>query len=246
MGVSEQTIPGGSATSVPAGDKPPKRRGPGRPKGSKNKPKNPVDQVAREAEGNGDSPPKKGTRKKRVSKKVTQQIEDALAEIFCAPAIGTAMIGDEWATNHFTESGKELAHRIAKVSERNDQLRRWCEKALDSESIMVLAFASIMYAMPPLIHWNLLPVPPAAGALMGIPQRPTRRRPQPQAPPSAATEWEDDPDEYEFRQRQHEENLARQAANGNGAVPPEPEPMYAEFSDDDESEPPTFIESPVG
>lgn len=211
---------------MPAADTPPKR-GPGRPKGSKNKPKNPVDQVAADLRGNQDTPPSGGTRRKRINKKTTEAIEDALAEIFCAPAMGTAIVGDEWATEHFTKTGHELAHRIAVTSERHSQLRIWCEKALDSESIVVLGLAVTAYTIPPLIHWNIIPGP---DNMMGVPRRPSKRRPhKPTESPTEATEWQTETTE----QQRYE--AARNMDTSSGA----------QFSDDDEAEPPTFIETPV-
>jgi hypothetical protein len=220
-------------------DTPPKR-GPGRPKGSKNKPKDPVDQVASELKGNGDKPPGAGKRKTRISKRVTDQIEEALAEILCAPAMAAAFVGDQWAIEHFTTTGKELAHRIAVVSERNSQLRAYCERALEGESIMILALGFIAYTVPPLIHWNIIPGP---DGMMGIPKakRGTRRRRGRQATeesPTDATEWQREETEYQ----QYEREAAQRAETNGHAESPE---VYAEFDGESEgSEPPTFIETP--
>lgn len=239
MPVTPQTPPG----DAPA-DKPPKR-GPGRPKGSKNKVKDPVAEAARNLEGNGDTPPGVGKRKpKRISKKVTEQIEEALAEILCAPSMVTVMFGDQWATEHFTLTGKELAHRIAVTSERHSQLRAWCEKALDSESILVVGLAFAAYTIPPLLHWNIIPGPGAD--MLGVPRVGRKGRPKrPDSSPTQATEW----NEGETEQQAYERAQRQAAAESNGhATEPAPEPqapqMYAEFSGEDDDGPPTFIETP--
>jgi hypothetical protein len=166
-------------------DKPPAGKKRGRPKGSKTKPKPaadlPLEQLADAAAGAaqgpgaetppGDTPPGrespggKGKRRSRVTKKGTQQIEDALAEILQIPAVPAAMLGDVWMADHFTAQGRQLANRIAIVSERNPVLRAWCERALEGESIAVLLMAGLMYAAPPLMHFGLVP----GGEFIGVP-----------------------------------------------------------------------------
>jgi hypothetical protein len=225
---------------TPPGTDAPLKRGSGRPKGSKNKSKNPVDQVASEVRGNGDAPPGGGpsrTRKKRVSKKTTEAIEEALAELLTAPAMAAAIVGDRWAEEHFISTGKELAHRIAIVSERNSQLRVWCEKALDTESIFVVGLAAAAYAIPPLIHWNIIPGPEG---MLGVPRRPSRRRPnKPTDSTAAGTEWDKDDERLAAEAAMQAENRRRsEEAMGD-------EPVAAQFSDDGEAEPPTFIETPL-
>jgi hypothetical protein len=144
--------------------------------------------------------------------------------------MATAMIGDEWATKHFTVTGKELAHRIAITSERHSQLRKWCEAMLETESVLAVALAVAAYAIPPMIHWNIIPGP---DNLLGVPRKPSKRRRPAQAPgaSSASTEWE----HGETEQQQYE-RAQQAAANSNG------ESVAAEFSDEDEVEPPTFNE----
>jgi hypothetical protein len=143
--------------------------------------------------------------------------------------MAAAMVGDEWATEHFTSTGRELAHRIAITSERHTQLRQWCEKALDSESIIVLGLAAAAYSIPPMIHWNIIPGP---DGMLGVPRKPTRRRPhKPTESPTEATEWQEETTE----QQRYEARL-----DDDGE-----ESITAEFSDDAESQPPTFVESPV-
>lgn len=223
-----------------AADKAPKR-GPGRPKGSKNRtgPEPDLETAAaagaaagaEQASSSGAEPPPADTppgagegstpRRRRVSKKVTKQIEDALAEVLQAPAMPCAIFGDEWAADHFEQAGAVLANKIAVVSERNAVLRGWCERAMEGESIGILFLALLAYAGPPLIHWNLVPVP----GLRKIPRRPRRGRPDPETmSPTAATEWQEQ-------------------------APPETvgfdEPVAAEFFGGDNGEgPPTFSEVP--
>lgn len=110
----------------------------------------------------GDPKPRRG---KRVTKKGTQQIEEALAELLQIPAVPAAMFGDAWMAEHFTFQGRQLANRIAIVSERNPVLRSWCERMMEGESIAVLLMAGLMYAAPPLMHFGVIP----GGSMMGIP-----------------------------------------------------------------------------
>lgn len=127
----------GLADDPPKGDAPPSGRGEGRARGSR----------------------------KRVTKKGTEQIEDALAEILQIPAVPAAMFGDDWMAAHFTTQGRQLANRIAVVSERNPVLRGWCERMLEGESLAVLLMAGVLYAAPPLMHFGVIP----GGQMMGIP-----------------------------------------------------------------------------
>lgn len=222
------------AALEPPKDDPSKKRGPGRPKGSKNKPKNPVDDFVKQTQGNGDAPPGEGkrTRKKRISKKVTEDIESALAEVLCAPAMVAAFQEDEWAANHFVVTGKELAHRIAIVSERNSQLRMWCERLLVGESSAVLALGVLAYLVPPLIHYNLIPGP---DGMLGVPRRPKgkRKRQRTTGTPGDGTEWAEGLTEQQRYEAQMRANAAQAAA--------EAEIEDIEFSgEDDPNEPPTF------
>lgn len=198
------------ALDPPAADAPPKKRGPGRPKGSKNKPKDPVDEFVKQTRKNGDDAPggEKKTRRKRISKKVTEDIEQALAEILCAPAMAAALMDDEWAAQHFVVNGKELAHRLAVVSERNDQLRRWCENLLQGESVFVVGMAAAAYIIPALLHFNIIPGP---DGMLGVPRRPRRRGKKAQrmtGSPTDGTDWRDsgitDQERYEAERRQAE------------------------------------------
>lgn len=166
-------------------DAPPKgKRGPGRPRKVKEPAKTdlPLDQLAEAAAeaaesdpgdtplsdtppGRSDGEAPKARRGKRVTKKGTQQIEDALAELLQIPAVPAAMFGDAWMADHFTTQGRQLANRIAIVSERNPVLRAWCERMMEGESIAVLFMAALMYAAPPLMHFGVIP----GGSMMGIP-----------------------------------------------------------------------------
>jgi len=133
------------------------------------------------AEPAADLPPAPPQKRRRAPRKATTRaIEDALAEILTMPALPCALIGDEWAADHFTIKGRELAATIAKVSERNPVLRKWCERAMQGESTAVLLMASIMYAYPPLLHWGVLPGP---AGIFGVPLQAT-------APEAHMPDWE--------------------------------------------------------
>lgn len=224
--------------SPPTSDAPPKRR-PGRPKGSKNKPKSPVDEWIKQEGGNGDAAPGGGgtrPRRKRVSKKVTEDIEAALAEMLTAPSMLAAFMQDEWAIRHFIVTGKELAHRIAVVSERHSQLRMYCEKLLEGESMAVLALGMIAYIVPPLIHYNIIPGP---DGMMGVPRRPkgARKRQRNTGRPSDGTEWGDGMTE----QQQYESAMRAEAEAAQAAGEYVPD-SGIEFTESD-TEPPTFTDA---
>lgn len=129
--------------------------------------------AARELEGKegpADTPPSGvgaggKPRKKRISKQMTAQIADGLAEILQIPAVPATILGDQWAAEHFTQQGRAFAERIALVSERNVVLRGWCERAIEGESIAVLFVAGLMYAAPPMMHLGILP----GGEMLGVP-----------------------------------------------------------------------------
>lgn len=225
----------------PPADAPPKKRGPGRPKGSKNKPKSAVDEFADGNSGkpNGDDAPGGGERKprrKRVTKKVTEDIEQALAEILTAPSMIAALQGDEWAMHHFTVNGRELAHRIAEVSERHSQLRAWCESLLEGESVFLVGMAAVAYVLPALLHYNLIPGPEG---MLGVPrrQRKAKRGAKTVGNPSDATEWaqsgETAQQQYEREQRQ------TQAQDGDETVLDDDDVHYA---GEEDGAPPTFVE----
>lgn len=165
-------------------------------------------------------------RRKRISKAMTQQIEDGLAEILQIPAVPASLLGDQWAAAHFTNQGRALANRIAVVSERNPVLRGWCERAIEGESIAVLLMAGVMYAAPPLMHLGVLP----GGEMLGIPVL-RRAAPEPEPVPSVPV-----PDENA--------NLGREVPEPQpyGGAPVEPEFSGAENN----GEPPTWQAEMLG
>ena len=120
-----------------------------------------------------DKPPRK--RPVATSKGVatTQEIEDAFAEILALPAIPFAISGDDFCANHFTVASRDFASKIAAQSEKNATLRKWCERLVDGESLAVLLFAAMSYALPPMIHHNIVPGADGMRAIFGVPERET-------------------------------------------------------------------------
>lgn len=228
------------AALEPPTDAPPKKRGPGRPKGSKNKPKSAADQFAdgTRVTDNGDSAPSGGgtPRRKRVSKKVTEDIEQALAEILTAPAMIAAIQGDQWAIQHFTVNGRELAHRIAEVSERHSQLRKWCEGLLEGESVFLVGMAAVAYVIPALIHYNLVPGP---DGLLGVPRKPhkSRRGKKNTGSPTDGTEWSQT---GQTAQQQYEAEQRQAEAEADKAVQVDDDEIN--YGGEGDGAPPTFVE----
>lgn len=80
------------------------------------------------------------------------------------------LAGDQWASEHFATQGRAFAKNLAELSERNPAIRRWCERLMEGESVAVLAMSGVMYALPPLMHWGLLPAPVALRSAFGVPE----------------------------------------------------------------------------
>lgn len=119
--------------------------------------------------------PPKQTGKASVDLK---DVEVLLAEALKAPAVPSAMFGDEWAAEHFTLWGPALAHNLVQAAEHSPWLRRKLEAAATGEAAMAqlmlvagLGASVAMYLAPPLVHWLNVPVPEKARLLMGVPLR---------------------------------------------------------------------------
>lgn len=140
---------------------PPRNKG-GRPKGSRNKPKTP---------GRPGRPSVAQTQAK-----VTKEIEEALSQLLAIPAIPYQLAGEPWMVQHFETAGPRLAHELAVASERNPQMRKILTRAMQGESAMVLIFAVIGYALPPLVHHGIAPSIPAL-RIVGIQMPPSHQPP---------------------------------------------------------------------
>ena len=107
-----------------------------------------------------------------------------------------AMFGDEWAAEHFTNSGPYLARNLILASEHNPWLRKKLEEASTGQDAMMMmislvgvAGALFAYAVPPVIWWFNLPAPRKTREMFGIPDRREPTPPPPYAadqPPSGA------------------------------------------------------------
>lgn len=120
-----------------------------------------------------DAPPKPRAKRpapEPASDFTTSQLEDALAQILTLPAIPCAMVGDEWASNHFSQNGRIFAKNLAEQAEKNPTLRKWCIRIAQGEVVGTLAITGVMYFLPPLVHWGLIPLPnEARGMIPGMP-----------------------------------------------------------------------------
>ena len=187
-------------------------------------------------QGGGDLPPKpKSGAAKRSDRKAAdiRLIREGFAELLQLPAMAAAVKGDEWGVDHFTTRGPILAERIATECERNEQLRRWCVKALKAQSVTMLAVEGFMYVVPALMHYGI--VPGAEG--MGVPvirgKEPPRRS-EPQRPPEQQPHFVQDREPTPEADREAAEDLqeAEEYFEGdgrpiNGAV----DPLEAELAD---------------
>lgn len=122
--------------------------------------------------------PKKPKKPEAPRKVDLRELEAALAEGFKAPGMACAMMGDEWAAQHFTMHGPVLARNLVRASEHNPWLRAKLEEAATGEEAMmkVISLAGVgvscaVYIVPPVIYWLNLPVPERTRAMFGIPAR---------------------------------------------------------------------------
>lgn len=118
-----------------------------------------------------DAPPKPRGRPagRKSAKARTRELEDGLAQILSMPAIPFMLAGDTFCAEHFNNAGPQLARDLAAASERNPALRKVLERFLEGESVAVLFMGLTMYALPPILHHNLLPGGAALAPMFGIP-----------------------------------------------------------------------------
>lgn len=164
---ADDAPPNGDAQPEPQAQAEPKKRG--RPRGSRSS-----ETARREA---------------------SRQLESALAEILTMPAIGFAMVGDEFCADHFSNAGPHFAKRLVDVSERQPQLRSILEKMVTGETVAVLLLDGFAYLMPPLVHHGL-PAPEGLRRMLGVPEPLPSPHGQPD-PFSAAEPGAQDPDSPE-------------------------------------------------
>lgn len=116
-----------------------------------------------------------------------KELERLLAEALAAPAFVCATFGDQWAADHFTNQGPNLARNLVAAADHNPWLRSRLEAAASGGdaamkliSLVGVGGALFGYAVPPIIYWFNLPVPDKGREMFGIPPA---RNAQP-APPS--------------------------------------------------------------
>jgi hypothetical protein len=118
-----------------------------------------------------DSPPKRSTPKPAEERTfTTAELENALAEVLTFPAIPCSVAEDQWAANHFSVQGRELAKQLARHAEDNVTVYKWCARIAQGQSSGMLLLAGIMYVVPPFVHWGLIPMPnEVRGMVPGMP-----------------------------------------------------------------------------
>lgn len=144
------------------------------PKQSKPKPAKPGGRKQPPPEA--DKAPRKqqsGAAKARARKtKDVEAIREGFTKMLTMPALPAALAGDEWAADHFASQGPQLAEQLAAECERSDQLRSAALKLIQGQSVLVLGSAIFSYAVPPLMHYGVIP------NVLGVPVR--------ERPPGAA------------------------------------------------------------
>lgn len=129
-----------------------------------------------------DERPRRRTKRPKMppapSKIDLKELEKALTEALKSPAIVCSMYGDEWAADHFTNSGPYLARNLIMASEHNPWLRRKLEDAATGQdaamkliSLVGVGGALAAYAIPPVVYFLNLPAPDKMRRMWGIPDR---------------------------------------------------------------------------
>jgi hypothetical protein len=191
----------------------------GRPPGSKNKVK-------------ADAPPReKSGAQKRHARKAgdIQLIRSELEKFLTFPAMPAGMKGDQWAVDHFTVQGPALAAQIAAECERNDQLRKYCLQLVKGSSLAMLGVSVFMYAIPPLMHYGIVP----GAERLGVPTLTKSKQARAEAPgfgadqkpapppPEPEPQGEDEVETPTHFEVPEEDPLAAEL-RANGTAPPPP------------------------
>lgn len=189
------------AAEQPRRDTPPSSQGAGEPTGKA---------------GTAAEPKRRGPRKQDAQLKLDlKEIEDKLSELLKTPAIPMDAAGDTWPARHIENRAPALAHAVAEAARNNTQLRERLLKFLRVQDNGTLLVASLTYALPVLLYYGVLPIPPPIRAQIPVPPREQAREPS-----------------IVERMRDEEERIERlrsqrgQAQDPNGAEGPETGPHY--------------------
>jgi hypothetical protein len=136
----------------------------------------------RDAAGPKDRRPRRKTKTPKMPEPPKQldlkALEAALTEALKTPALACAMVGDQWAADHFTQTGPYLARNLILASEHNPWLRRKLEEMATGGDAMMTVISLVpvigglmLYFVPPVIYWFNLPVPDQTRQRFGIPPR---------------------------------------------------------------------------
>lgn len=106
-----------------------------------------------ERSGRGANAPRPGA---SVGRK--PQLQKSLEELFAAPAMGYALIGDEWAASFVTERAPVLAEAWYKLSVESPAVRRILTRLTAGSAWGGVAVATGATVLPLLAHHDLLPV----------------------------------------------------------------------------------------
>jgi hypothetical protein len=123
-----------------------------------------------------------------------KELEKLLTEALKAPAMPCAMFGDEWAADHFVTHAPNVARNLVLAAEHNPWLARKLTELASGQDAAVkllgmagVAGALFAYAVPPIIYFLNLPVPPKGREMLGIPARQDPdHAPSPAGAPAAA------------------------------------------------------------
>jgi hypothetical protein len=117
-------------------------------------------------------PKRRGPRKQDAQLKLDlKEIEEKLTELLKAPAIPMDVAGDTWPARHVENRAPALAHAVAEAARNNTQLRERLLKFLRVQDNGTLLVASLAYALPVLLYYGVLPIPPPIRAQIPVPPR---------------------------------------------------------------------------
>lgn len=123
-------------------------------------------------------PKRRGPRKQDAQLKLDlKEIEEKLTGLLQAPAIPMDAAGDTWPARHIENRAPALAHAVAEAARNNTQLRERLLKFLRVQDNGTLLVASLAYALPVLLYYGVLPIPPPIRAQIPVPPREQAREP---------------------------------------------------------------------
>jgi hypothetical protein len=100
-----------------------------------------------------------------------REIEQKLASLLGRPAFPMRLAGDEWPAEHIESNAPGLASAVARRCEEDARLREQMLRLLRVGDNAGLVMAAVMYLVPVLLYYGVVPAPPVLTAQLGVPNR---------------------------------------------------------------------------